>query len=184
MCGGGVAMSREGSRLAAILVADVAGFSAFGSQTEVKADSRHVRFYPWKRTSFCTQLTSASGHKRNSFTRFEAASKPSARYYASADKLGNGAGNGFGLLQQHEMSRTRQVDNPDAIAELLAERVAISRRSRYVIEPLDHKKRGRSGAPPIFERHPPASCDVGEKHRPATVFSDPTPATASARPAR
>src|SRR3954471_49258 len=31
----------------------------------------------------------------------------------SADKLGNGAGNRFGLLQQQKVSRTRQVDNPD-----------------------------------------------------------------------
>ena len=61
--------------------------------------------------------------------------KQSARYCASADKFGNGAGNGFGLLQQEKVSRTRQVDNPDAIAELLAERVAIARRSRYIIEP-------------------------------------------------
>ena len=49
----------------------------------------------------------------------------SARTYASADKLGNGAGNGFGPLQQQKVSRTRQVDKPDALAELLAERVAI-----------------------------------------------------------
>src|SRR5215831_20943444 len=48
-------------------------------------------------------------------------------YCASADKLGNGEGNGFGLLQQQKVSRTRQVDNPDALAELLAERVAIAR---------------------------------------------------------
>ena len=91
--------------------------------------------------------------------------KPSVRYCASADKLGNGAGNGFGLLQQQKVSCTREVDNPDAIAELLAERVAIARRSRCIIEPLDHKKRRRSGAPPIFERQRPAGREVGEKHR-------------------
>src|SRR5271156_6983258 len=91
--------------------------------------------------------------------------KQSARTCASADKLGDGAGNGFGLLQHQKMSCTRQVDNPDALAELLAERVAIARGSRFIIEPLDHKKRGRSGAPPILERHPPAGREVGEKHR-------------------
>src|SRR4051812_13503322 len=84
---------------------------------------------------------------------------------ASADKLGNGARNGSGLLQHQKMSRTRQVDNPDALAELLAERVAVPRWSRCIIEPLDHEKRRRSGAPPIFERHTPASREVGEKHR-------------------
>src|SRR6202162_5919428 len=89
----------------------------------------------------------------------------SARYCASADKLGNGAGNGFGLLQQQKVSRTRQVDNPDTLAELLAERVAIARRSRYIIEPLDHEKRGCSGTPPIFERHTPAGREMGEMHR-------------------
>ncbi len=63
------------------------------------------------------------------------------------------------------MSRTRQVDNPDALAELLAERVAIARRSRFIIEPLDHENRGCSGTPPIFERHTPAGREVGEMHR-------------------
>src|SRR6185436_21119835 len=94
--------------------------------------------------------------------------KQSARYCAGADKLGDGAGNGFGLLQQHEVSRTGQVDNPDALAELLAERVTIARRSHFIIEPLDHEKRSCSGAPPLVERHPPAGREVGENYpRPA-----------------
>jgi len=91
--------------------------------------------------------------------------KQSARYCASADKIGNGAGNGFGLLQQQKVPRTRQVDNLDALAELLAERVTIARRSRFIIEPLDHEKRGCSGTPPIFERHTPAGREMGDKHR-------------------
>jgi hypothetical protein len=91
--------------------------------------------------------------------------RQSATTHASADKLGDGAGNGFGLLQQHKMSCARQVDDPDSLAELLAERVAIGRRSRCIIEPLDYEKRGRSGTPPILERHPPAGREVGEKHR-------------------
>ncbi len=64
--------------------------------------------------------------------------KQSARCCAIADKLGDGARNGFSLLQHQKVSRTRQVDKPDAIAELLAERVAISRRSRRIFE-LDAK---------------------------------------------
>src|ERR1700746_3776109 len=91
--------------------------------------------------------------------------KQSAKNCASADKLGNGAGNGFGLLQQQKVSRTRQVDNPDALAELLAERVAIAWRSRFIIEPLDHEKRGCSGPPPLIERHPPAGREGGGKNR-------------------
>ena len=91
--------------------------------------------------------------------------KQSARNCAGADKLGDGARNGFGLLQHQKMSRTRQVDNPDAFAELLAERVAIARRSRFIIEPLDHKKRGCSGTPPFLERHPSAGREMGEMHR-------------------
>src|SRR5450432_1350185 len=91
--------------------------------------------------------------------------RQSARTCASADKLGNGAGNGFGLLQQQKVSRTRQVDNPDALAELLAERVTIARRSRFIIEPLDHKKGGFSGTPPFLERHTPAGREMREMHR-------------------
>src|SRR6476469_7775664 len=70
----------------------------------------------------------------------------SAGTCASADKLGDGAGNGFGLLQYQKVSRTRQVDKPDALAELLAERVTIARRSRCIIKPLDHEERRCSGA--------------------------------------
>src|SRR5262249_15398012 len=55
--------------------------------------------------------------------------KQSARTCASADKLGDGPGNGLGLLQHQKVSRTRQVDNTDTLAKLLAERVAIARRS-------------------------------------------------------
>src|ERR1700746_736187 len=94
--------------------------------------------------------------------------KQSARYCASADKLGNSAGNGFGLLQQQKVSRTRQVHNPDAIAELLTERVALAPRGRVIIGPLDQEKGGCSGTSPIFERHTPAGLEVGEMHcRPA-----------------
>src|SRR5437762_13017934 len=79
--------------------------------------------------------------------------RQSARTCASADKLGNGAGNGFGLLQQQKVSCTRQVDNPHALAGLLAERVAIARRSRFIVEPLDHENRGCSRTSPMLERH-------------------------------
>src|ERR1700724_4783020 len=92
----------------------------------------------------------------------------SAVHCASADKLDDGASNGLGLLQHQKVSRARQVDNPDALAELLAERVAITRWSRCIIEPLDHKKRRRSGAPPILERQTPAAAEAGEKHTRAT----------------
>ena len=64
------------------------------------------------------------------------------------------------------MSRTRQVDEADTLAQLFAERMAIAWRSHYVIEPLDHQKGGGgSGAPPIFKRHIPAGREVGEMHR-------------------
>src|SRR5262250_1245188 len=102
---------------------------------------------------------------RAAFRLLSISRKQSARYCASADKLGDGAGNAFGLIQQQKVSRTRQVDNPDALAELLAERVAIARRSRFIIEPLDHEKRGCSGTPPLLERHTPAGREVGEMYR-------------------
>ena len=91
--------------------------------------------------------------------------KQSTSNCASADKLGDGAGNGFGLLQHQKVSRARQVDNPDALAELLTQRVAIARRSRFVIEPLDHEKGGCSGTPPFLERHTPAGREMREMHR-------------------
>jgi peptide/nickel transport system substrate-binding protein len=57
---------------------------------------------------------------------------------ASADKLGDGAGNAFGLLQQQKVSGARQVDEPNALAQLLAERMAVAWGSDCIIEPLDH----------------------------------------------
>src|SRR5712671_1041967 len=96
--------------------------------------------------------------------------QPVSARLRSADKLGDGAGNGFGLLQRQKVSRTRQVDNPDALAELLAERVAIARRSHFIIEALDHEKGSCSGAPPIVERHTLAGRDAGDSQRaPSTV---------------
>ena len=68
----------------------------------------------------------------------------SVRTCASADTLGDGAGTGFGLLRHQKVSRARQVDNPDTLAELPAERVAIARRSHFIVEPLDHEKGGCS----------------------------------------
>src|SRR5205085_12586659 len=62
--------------------------------------------------------------------------RQSARTCASADKLGDGASNGFGLLQQQKVSCTRQVDNPDTLAALLAERVATARLRDFVSTPL------------------------------------------------
>jgi hypothetical protein len=104
-------------------------------------------------------------HRRSAaFRLLPISRRQSARTCASTDKLAT-AGNGFGLLQHQKVSRTRQVDNPDTLAELLAERVAIARRSRYIIEPLYHEKRGCSGTPPPFERHTSAAREVGEMHR-------------------
>src|SRR5215472_3027166 len=97
---------------------------------------------------------------RAAFRLLSISRKQSAGNCASANKLGDRASDGFGLLQQQKVSRTRQVDNPDALAELLAERVAIARRSAFIIKPLDHENGGCSGAPPIFERHPPAGREM------------------------
>src|ERR1700746_1524937 len=88
------------------------------------------------------------------FRLFSIFRKQSARTCASADKLGDGAGNGFGLLQHPKGSPAREGENPTPRAELLAERVAIARRSHFIVEPLDHEKGDCSGAPPFLERHP------------------------------
>src|SRR5919205_997535 len=80
--------------------------------------------------------------RRAAFRLLSISRGQSARTCASADKLGDGAGNGFGPLQHQKVSRTRQVDNPDALPELLAQRVAVAGRSRFVIEPLDDEKGG------------------------------------------
>jgi hypothetical protein len=59
-------------------------------------------------------------------------------------------GNGFGLLQRQKVSRTRQVDNPDALAELLAERVAIARRSHFIIRKTPGSDEGLFRSVPAY----------------------------------
>src|SRR3954466_11435753 len=44
----------------------------------------------------------------------------------------------------------RQVDHSHPLAQLLTQRMPIPRRSRCIIEPLDHEKGGGPAAPPIF----------------------------------
>src|SRR5215471_5620900 len=41
----------------------------------------------------------------------------------------------------------------------------VPRRSRCIIEPLDHEKGGGPAAPPIFERHVPAGREMREMDR-------------------
>src|SRR4051794_22108253 len=41
----------------------------------------------------------------------------------------------------------------------------IPRRRRFIIEPLDHEKRGSAGAPPILEGHVPARREMRDKDR-------------------
>jgi hypothetical protein len=89
--------------------------------------------------------------------------KQSPSSCASADKLGDGVRHGLGLLQQQKMSRTRQVDNPNALAQLLAQRMSIPRRRRFIVEPLDHEKGGSAGAPPIFDTYVPAGREMRDK---------------------
>src|ERR1051326_9553567 len=66
-------------------------------------------------------------------------------------KLGYGPRYSFRLFQQQNRPRTREIDDPHPFAQLLAQRMPIARRRRFIIEPLDHEKAGRAGAPPIFE---------------------------------
>src|SRR5882672_7386184 len=101
--------------------------------------------------------------------------QPVSARLRSADKLGDGAGNGFGLLQRQKVSRTRQVDNPDTLAELLAERVAIARRSHFIVEPLDHEKgavpaphHSSSATPRLVARC--ATCTAGQHSTCASTF--------------
>ena len=86
-------------------------FPAVGvtSQTQssvisANAPSTSCRFHGSRKRS--TNVSSYAPFRLLSISR-----KQSARYCASADKLGNGAGNGVGLLQQEKVSRTRQVDD-------------------------------------------------------------------------
>src|SRR5438105_12494411 len=51
------------------------------------------------------------------------------------------------------------------LAGLLAQRMPIPRRRRFIIEPLDHEKGGSAGAPPIIEGHVPARCEMRDKDR-------------------
>jgi len=71
----------------------------------------------------------------------------------------------IGLLNDHEMPGARDIDDLHPLAQLLAQRMPIPRRRRFIIEPLDHEKGGSTGAPPIFERHVPTGREMRDKDR-------------------
>ena len=55
-------------------------------------------------------------------------------------KLGHGPRYSFRLFQQQKVPGIRQIDDPHPLAQLLAQRMPIPRRRRFIIEPLDHEK--------------------------------------------
>src|SRR5215831_13385833 len=84
---------------------------------------------------------------------------------AHTEKLEHGPRYGFGLFQHHEVSGMRQVDHSHPLAQLLTQRMPVPRRSRCIIEPLDHEKGGGPAAPPIFKGHVPAGREMREMDR-------------------
>src|SRR5499433_2874401 len=81
------------------------------------------------------------------------------------EKLEHGPRYGFGLFQHHEVSGIRQVDHSHPLAQLLTQRMPVPRRSRCIIEPLDHEKGGGPAAPPIFKGYVPAGREMREMDR-------------------
>src|SRR5215813_1596842 len=79
---------------------------------------------------------------------------------AHTEKLEHGPGYIFGLFQHHEVSGMRQVDHSHPLAQLLTQRMPVPRRSRCIIEPLDHEKGGGPAAPPIFKGYVPAGREM------------------------
>src|SRR5262249_4114929 len=84
---------------------------------------------------------------------------------AHTEKLEHGPRYGFGLFQHHEVSGMRQVDHSHPLAQLLTQRMPVPRRSRCIIEPLDHEKGGGPAAPPIFKGYVPAGREMREMDR-------------------
>ena len=56
----------------------------------------------------------------------------------AADEIGHSGNHGVGLLNDHEMPGTRDVDDLHPLAQLTPECVSVTRRGDYVIETLDH----------------------------------------------
>src|SRR5262249_48977473 len=84
---------------------------------------------------------------------------------AHTEKLENGPRYGFGLSQPHEVPGMGQVAHPPPPAQLLTQRMPVPRRSRCIIEPLDHERGGGPAAPPIFKGHVPAGREMREMDR-------------------
>src|SRR5499427_9628978 len=91
--------------------------------------------------------------------------EPALVWDAHTEKLEHGPRYGFGLFQHHEVSGMRQVDHSHPLAQLLTQRMPVPRRSRCIIEPLDHEKGGGTAAPPIFKGYVPAGREMREMDR-------------------
>src|SRR5262245_5180701 len=91
--------------------------------------------------------------------------EPALVWDAHTEKLEHGPRYGFGLFQRHEVSGMRQVDHSHPLAQLLTQRMPVPRRSRCIIEPLDHEKGGGPAVPPIFKGYVPAGRQVREMDR-------------------
>src|SRR5436305_5876302 len=88
-----------------------------------------------------------------------------ARSVVGPEKFGHGPRHGFWLFQQQKVPGMSQIDDPHPLAQLLAQRMAIPRRRRFIIEPRDHEKGGGTGGPPIIERHVPTGREMRDKDR-------------------
>jgi hypothetical protein len=86
----------------------------------------------------------------------------------ATDEIGHSGNDAIGLLDDHEMTGARDIDDLHPLAQLIPEGVSVTRRGGYVIETLDHQHRSVAARPPFVPPYAPAGREVRDKDlRPA-----------------
>ena|SRR5476649_212612 len=86
----------------------------------------------------------------------------------ATDEIDHGGDDAIGLLNDHEVSGTRDVDDLHPLAQLIPKGMSVARRGGYVIETLDHQERSVAARPPFVPLYASAGRQVRDEDlRPA-----------------
>jgi hypothetical protein len=74
---------------------------------------------------------------------------PLQNHPCTADEISHSGNDAIGLLNDHEMTGARDIDNLHSLAQLIPQCVSVTRRGGDVIETLDHQERSVATRPPF-----------------------------------
>ena len=85
---------------------------------------------------------------------------PLRSHPCTADEISHGGKDAIRLLDDHEMTGARDIDNLHSLAQLIPQCMSVTRRGGYVIEALDHQERRVAARPPFVPLYASAGRQV------------------------